>query len=296
VTAGRTTVVIATRNRSVELARTLRELRALRPAPPIIVLDNDSTDDTRARVAEFPGVRLVRLPHNAGAAARNAGVALAATPFVAFSDDDSWWAPDALPRAEALLTRHPGVGLLAARTLVGPAQRPDPVNELMAASPLGREPDLPGPSVLGFLACAAVVRVRAFRQVGGFSSLLHFGAEEKLLSYDLAARGWALCYVDELCAHHHPSAVRSTASGRRRLEQRNNTLIVWMRRPVRTGVGAAAALLRRALADPGAVAALAGALRRLPAALRRREPLPERVESSIRLLENTEREGSRWAN
>jgi GT2 family glycosyltransferase len=295
VTDGRTTVVIATRNRSAELARTLRELCALRPAPPIIVLDNDSTDDTPARVTAFPGARLIRLPRNAGAAARNAGVALATTPFVAFSDDDSWWAPDALPRAEALLTRHPRVGLLAARTLVGPAQRPDPVNELMAASPLGREPDLPGPSVLGFLACASVVRACAFRQVGGFSSLLHFGAEEKLLSYDLAARGWALCYVDELCALHHPSMVRTAAAGRRRLEQRNNTLIAWMRRPVGVGVGAAGALLRQAPADPGAAAALSGALRRLPAALRRREPLPERVESSIRLLENAERE-SRWAS
>ncbi|MDT7694569.1 MAG: hypothetical protein QOI75_3936, partial [Pseudonocardiales bacterium] len=50
MTGGRTTVVIATRNRSAELARTLRELRALRPAPPIIVLDNDSTDDTPTRV------------------------------------------------------------------------------------------------------------------------------------------------------------------------------------------------------------------------------------------------------
>jgi hypothetical protein len=65
-----------------------------------------------------------------------------------------------------------------------------------------------------------------------------------------------------------------------------------MRRPVGVGLGATAALLRRAPGDPGAMAALSGALRRLPAALRVREPLPERVESSIRLLENTEREGS----
>jgi GT2 family glycosyltransferase len=289
VTRGGTTVVIATHNRSSELARTLRELRALRPAPPVIVLDNASTDDTADRVRDFAGVRLVRLPRNAGASARNVGVALADTAFVAFSDDDSWWAPDALVRAEAVLTENPRIGLLAARTLVGPEQRPDPTNRLMADSPLGREPDLPGPSVLGFLACAAVVRVSAFQQVGGFNPLLHFGAEEKLFAYDLAAHGWALCYVDEVCAHHHPSAARAPAATRRRLEQRNNTLIAWLRRPLPIGVRAVRELLRSVRTDPGAMLALAGALRRMPKAVQGRKPLPRPVESNIRLLETTVR-------
>jgi glycosyltransferase involved in cell wall biosynthesis len=287
-TGPRTTVVIATRNRATELARTLAELHRLRPRPPIIVVDNASADRTPDQVARFPGVRLVRLPRNAAAAARNVGVALAATEYVAFSDDDSWWAPDALARAEQLLTGHPRIALLAARTLVGESERPDPVNALMADSPLGREADLPGPSVLGFLACAAVLRVSAFRQVGGFSPVLHFGAEERLLAYDLAAAGWALCYVDELCAHHHPSSARPPSSARRRLEQRNNALITWMRLPARVAVGAGIDLLRRAPSDPDSLAALAGALRRLPVALRLRRRLPPQVEQGVRLLREAE--------
>src|SRR5215217_8224496 len=126
----KTTVVIATRNRAEELARTLAQLRKLRPAPPVIVLDNASADDTAAFAGAIPGVHLVRLPVNLGAAARNLGVALAKTPYVAFSDDDSWWAPDALPAAEQVFGRHPALGLLAGRTLVGPEARDDPVNEL----------------------------------------------------------------------------------------------------------------------------------------------------------------------
>jgi GT2 family glycosyltransferase len=223
-------------------------------------------------------VHVVRLPRNLGATARNLGVALARTPYVAFSDDDSWWAADALCRAESLLDAHPRAGLLAAKTLVGPGNRPDAITELMAGSPLGRHVDLPGPSVLGFLACSAIVRTRAFLEAGGFNPLLHFGAEETLLSYDLAARGWALCYVEDVEAHHHPSPSRPEWSRRRCTERRNNALITWMRRPLAECFRAVVPLLR----EPGA---LAGALWRLPGALTQRHRLPSDVESQVRTLE-----------
>ncbi|MEY7970635.1 glycosyltransferase family 2 protein [Saccharomonospora xinjiangensis] len=274
----RTSVVIATRDRARDLANTLTRLRALNPVPPIIVVDNGSTDDTADRVrADFPGVRLIRLPENVGMAARNLGVEAADTPYVAFSDDDSWWAPGALTQAEVLFDAYPRVGLVAATTLVGPECRRDPVCEEMAGSPLGTAPDLPGPRVLGFLACSAVVRRSAFLDAGGFNPLLHFGAEEKLLAYDLAARGWELCYVDRLRAHHHPSANRPSVSWRRRIERRNNVLITWMRRPAGDCARTAGLLLR----DP---LAAAGALRRLPGALGARRRLPDHVERQIREL------------
>ncbi|PXY21774.1 glycosyl transferase [Prauserella coralliicola] len=273
-----TTVVIATRNRSAELARTLGKLATLHPEPPVIVVDNASTDDTVTRVRrEHPGVRLVPSPVNAGAAARNVGVRAATTPYVAFSDDDSWWAPGALSRAEEAFADCPRLGLLAARTLVGPREEPDPVCALMAESPLGSEPGLPGPKVLGFLACSAIVRRDAFLDVGGFSSLLHFGAEEKLLACDLAARGWALCYVEDVVAHHHPSSSRPPAAWRHRMEARNNALIAWLRRPAGECVRATSPLLRH----PGAAA---GALRRLPRALAGRRRLPPSVERQLREL------------
>lgn len=274
----RTTVVIATRNRADDLARTLTRLCELRPSPRIIVADNGSRDDTARRVRdEFPGVRLIRLPENVGMAARNLGVEAADTPYVAFCDDDSWWEQGALSQAEVLFDAYPRLGLVAATTLVGPEARRDPVCDLMADSPLGTSPDLPGPVVLGFLACSAIVRRSAFLDAGGFNPLLYFGAEEKLLAYDLATRGWGLCYVDRLRAYHHPSSVRPPAAWRRRIERRNNALITWMRRPVGDCVRAAGGLLR----DP---VAAAGALRRLPRALGARRALPQHVEQQIQEL------------
>ena len=47
---------------------------------------------------------------------------------------------------------------LVARILVGPRESEDPICKENAHGPLPEEPDLPGPPVLGFLACAAIAR------------------------------------------------------------------------------------------------------------------------------------------
>jgi GT2 family glycosyltransferase len=273
----RTTVVVATRDRAGELFRTLTELSALDPPPPIVVLDNASTDNTADVAGRFPGVRLIRLSRNLGAVARTLGVLVADTPYVAFSDDDSWWAPGALAEAELIFDAHPRTGLLAARTLVGPEERDDPVTPEMERSPLGRPDGAPGPLLLGFLACSAIVRRTAYLETGGFSPLLHFGAEEQLLAYDLAARGWEICFAGHLRAHHHPSRSRPPSAWRRRAELRNRLLITVLRRPWHE-------VFRTLRTAPAAVL---GAVPRLARALRGRRLLPEHVEHQARTLERT---------
>ncbi|WP_159945565.1 MULTISPECIES: glycosyltransferase family 2 protein [unclassified Nocardiopsis] len=282
----RVTVVVATRDRREELLRTLRHLEALEPRPPVVVVDNASADGTAAAVrAEFPRVRLVRQSRNTGCAARNTGVFCATTPYVAFCDDDSWWAPGALEAAADALDAHPRLGLVAASVFVGEQERPDPVNEALARSPLPAEGDLPGPRILGFLACAAVVRRRAFEEAGGFSSLLFFAGEEALLAQDLAARGWELCHLEHVRVHHHPSSTRPPGRWRRTLEERNALLTVWLRRRPALALARTARLAGRALRDPVSRGALTGALRVLPAAMARRRPVPARLERDLSLLE-----------
>jgi GT2 family glycosyltransferase len=281
----RVSVVIATRDRPAELARTLDLLAALRPCPPVIVVDNASAA-VPGRVRDHPAVaELIALDRNLGAAARTVGARRATTRFVAFSDDDSWWAPGALRVAGDALDRHPRLGLVAARTLVGPRRRPDPLNEAMAASPLPATDHLPGRPVLGCLACASVVRRDAFLGVGGFRELFQVGGEETLLCYDLAAAGWGVRYLPEVVAHHHPSSTRPPAPHRRALQRRNRVLTGWMRRPLAVAGGETWRLVRDAVRDPVARAALAGLLRRLPAALADRRPLPPGLERDVRALE-----------
>src|SRR3954454_9650516 len=159
----RVSIVVITRNRATELLRTVTRLEALPGRPPVIIVDNGSTDGTASIVSDrHPSVRLIRLGRNRGAAGRNVGVAAAATELVAFSDDDSWWAEDAVALATDLFDAHPRLGLAAGRVLVGPDGRSDPTCDAMAKSPLPRRADLPGPSVLGFLACGTIVRRSSF--------------------------------------------------------------------------------------------------------------------------------------
>jgi GT2 family glycosyltransferase len=280
---GQVSVVIATRNRCAELARTLRHLTALPERPHVVVVDNASADGTAATVRDrFPGAELIVLRRNRGAWARNVGVSRSRAAYVAFSDDDSWWEPGALATAAAVLDASPRAGLLAARVLVGAESRPDPVNAVMSASPLTRD-GLPGPRILGFLGCAAVLRRDAFLAAGGFSRLLFHGGEEQLLAYDLAAAGWPACYVPDVVARHYPSPARDDSVRARQLS-RNKVLVAWMRRPLRHAAAETGRLAHRARHEPAAARALGDALIRLPAALAQRRALPASVEAAARLL------------
>ncbi|AEW97512.1 MULTISPECIES: glycosyltransferase family 2 protein [Streptomycetaceae] len=277
-------IVVITRDRRERLLRTLARLTTLPQRPPVVVVDNASTDGTAAAVRDaFPAVRLLTPGRNLGACGRNLGTAALDTPYVAFADDDSWWEPQALTRIAALFTAHPRLALIAAAVRVGPDGHRDPVEEALAAAPLGTEPDLPGPSALGFLACASAVRRRAFEAVGGFHPLLHFGGEEELLALDLAADGWGLAYCPEVVAHHDPGPQPRT--GRAARLRRNALLTAWLRRPLRHAIRATATLTRQAVTDPAARRALPAAVVRIPAALRHRKPLPPGVEARARSLE-----------
>jgi GT2 family glycosyltransferase len=277
-------VVIATRNRGTELLGTLAWLRVLHEQPPIVVVDNGSTDGTAELVrTNYPGVQVVGLRRNQGGAARTVGARLVDSPYVAFSDDDSWWAPGALSRAAELLDRHPRLAVLAARVLVGPDQRLDPVCQEMALSPLPPAADLPGPAVLGFIACGAVVRRAAFLEVGGFDARFGVGGEEELLAVDLAARGWGLAYVEEVIAHHHPSPSRDP-SARRRVQVRNALWSAWLRRPLGGAARQTAHLAALAMHQPGVWSGMLLALLGLPWVLRERRPIPRELEAALRTL------------
>jgi GT2 family glycosyltransferase len=272
------TTVVATRNRWHRLRQSLP-----RHTGPVILVDNGSTDGTAARAREhFPRIEVMALPVNRGAVARNIGVAQARTPYVAFADDDSWWARGALATAAELFGRHPRLALLASRILVGPEQRLDATCRLMAASPLGTAADLPGPSVLGFLACGAILRRDAFLQAGGFDEVVFFFGEEERLALDLAVAGWGLAYVAEIVAHHHPQPSADRGADRAVLASRNRLLTAVLRRPWPQ----VARILRAELGNgrPGWQGA-AAAMPRLPGALRQRRRLPADIEAARRALD-----------
>jgi N-acetylglucosaminyl-diphospho-decaprenol L-rhamnosyltransferase len=271
------TVVVVTRDRRDELLGTLSH----HPGP-VIVVDNGSRDGTPEAVgAAFPSVDVVALPENLGAAARNVGVERARTPYVAFADDDSYWADGALARAAVVLDGSPRTALVSATVLVGPEGRVDPISTAMGEGLLGTPPGAPGPAILGFLACAVVVRREAYLAAGGFLPLLVQYGEEALLAMDLAAAGWYLSYVPDLVVRHFPSASGRDPAARRRREARNRVLTELLRRPL-PHVGRT---VWSALGDPAGRRGVLDAAAALTAVLPDRRRLPAEVERSLRVLE-----------
>jgi GT2 family glycosyltransferase len=270
------TVVVMSRNRREELLATI-----LRHEAPVILVDNASTDGSAGAVeAAYPHVQVIRLPRNRGAAARTVGARAARTELVAFADDDSWWEPGALAAGAALMRAHPRLAVVNARILVG-GRRLDPLCAQLATSPLGTKPGLPGPSVLGFIACAALVRRQAFLDVGGFDDVVIFPGEEERVALDLAAAGWDLVYAEDLVVQHHPSPRRDSPALRRARVLRSALLTAVMRRPWPVVAGRLVTALRAG--RPG-LAAVRTALPQLTAALRARRPVPAHVEALVAIV------------
>jgi GT2 family glycosyltransferase len=252
----------------------------------ICVVDNASADGSGDAIAQrFPGVHLIRLDRNLGAAGRNYGVQQVTARYVAFCDDDCWWAPGSLGRALTLLDAYPRLAAITARVLIGPEEREDPTSIYMATSPLPNALGIPGSkSVTGILAGACVMRRQAFLEVGGYEPRLFIGGEETLLSIDLMAGGWHLAYVPDVVVHHHPSFQRDTA-GRKRLLLRNALWCAWLRRPL---AGASRETLRRlgqVMREPSLAGGLLSALGGLPWVLKNRRVVPAHVESRLQMLE-----------
>jgi GT2 family glycosyltransferase len=222
----RVTVVVASRNRRADLMRTLPRHRAA-----TMLIDNNSADGTTgAAHAAFPDLSVTSLPRNGGAFGRTIGARAAGTEFVAFADDDSWWAPGSLRAAADILAAHPAVAAVVARILVGAQERVDPISTMMARSPLPRA-STGHPTLLGFVACATMVRRSAFLAVGGFDPVIRFPGEEERVALDLADHGHQIVYADALTVHHHPSPRRHDPAARISAITRSSILTAVMRLP-----------------------------------------------------------------
>lgn len=281
-------VVLITHNRRETLCRVLARLVGLPEQPPIIVVDNASTDGTAEAVRrDYAQVTLMVCEDNLGATGRNLGVARVRTPYVAFCDDDTWWEPGSLARAARLLDAHPSLASVTGRILVEPDGREDPITPELRYSPVPGPPELPGPALMSLLAGASMLRVSAFAQVGGFSPRLWLGGEEELVALDLAARGWWMCWAEDVVVHHAPSTQRDSRR-RRQLGIRNTLWTTWLRRPAPVALRRTATLLRQLPRDRTTAAALVEAVRGVPWVLRERRVVPPEVEAALRTLDHVQ--------
>ncbi|MDR7276858.1 glycosyltransferase family 2 protein [Catenuloplanes atrovinosus] len=289
MTNSRIGVVVVTHQRRDEVIGAVARLVDLPERPPVVVVDNGSSDGTADALRErFPQVEVLALRENLGAAGRNAGVARLHTPYVAFCDDDTWWEPGSLRAAADALDAYPRLAVVNARIVVEPAGGDDPIVAELRESPVPGPDWLPGPALGSFLAGASVVRRDAFLAAGGFSPRLWLGGEEELLATDLLSAGWEICYLERLVVHHAASLARDSVR-RRRVGLRNTLWFTWLRRPVLPALRRTAFLAMSVPRDRTSALAWWDAVCGLPWVLSRRRTRPRDVEARLAPLDATQR-------
>src|SRR5581483_342392 len=124
MTNPRVSIIISTRNHSRELAQSLEYINQIQSDIPreLIVVDNGSTDGTRAVLDEFASrarcpTRIVQEPIAGLARTRNTGAAAARGEILIFLDDDCYVHPDIVDQY-CKIFEDPTVGFAGGRILL----------------------------------------------------------------------------------------------------------------------------------------------------------------------------------
>jgi N-acetylglucosaminyl-diphospho-decaprenol L-rhamnosyltransferase len=251
-------------------------------------VDNASRHRDPALRRSHPEVAWLALPANRAAAGRNLGARAAGCEYTAFADDDSAWESGSLAAGVAAMEADPRLALLAARVLVAEQAVPDPVSEAMAAGPLDtdlRASPTGRRAVTGALACATLVRTRAFLASGGFPEGVGVGGEEQFLVWGLLAAGWRCGYAPEAVVRHWPGPGRDPAA-RQANAVRNDLWAAWSLLPGRAALRRSARAVAAGwrASSPGTVRGVAAAVSGAGWAVARRAPVPPAVAAAVELL------------
>ncbi len=102
-------IIIPTHNRASLLAKGIRSILAQDWEDwELLVIDDGSTDDTKAVVNGFADdrIRYFYKDHHERSRARNYGIELAQAPYLCFVDDDDYWLPEHLSSFQKVLANH----------------------------------------------------------------------------------------------------------------------------------------------------------------------------------------------
>jgi glycosyltransferase involved in cell wall biosynthesis len=213
-------LVVATLDRSEEFRRMLESMRKQTERRFELIIIDQNSDDRLVSIIEGKRadglvIRHVRRDTRGVCPARNAGLALARAPIVAFPDDDCWYEPDAVANALAYFTAQPTiVGVVGHWVEFDPDRRRPPASLDPRRWRLYKGGDA--------AAFSLFFRTEALRAVNGFNEYLgpgsYFGcAEEEDLILRLLETNARIDYVPTVHIHHdHSHAPALTDAQRRR--------------------------------------------------------------------------------
>ena len=163
-------VVIPACNAARYIGEAIASALAQEPAVrKVFVVDDGSTDATQDVARGFgPRVDTLRQSNGGAARARNAGIALATAPLVAFLDADDRWLPGHIERGLRNLAARPGNGFVCARLRAFPSPELPPGEQAALRARNAEYQD-------GWVASTLIVRRDVLERVGGFADDLRVG-------------------------------------------------------------------------------------------------------------------------
>ena len=270
----RIAIVVPTYNRAASLEATLASVTSgCSRKHDIIVVDNNSTDDTPAVVARFgPEVRYLQEPKQGLSYARNTGIEAARAldaELVAFIDDDVQAAPDWTEALLQAFDAHPEADCIGGRVL--PANDVDLPEWLTPDhwGPLALQDHGPAPLTFdaftprGLIGANFAFRLKTFDRVGPFSPAVQRvrdgigSTEDHEMLRRLYAAGGRAVYVPDIVVTTEVPPERMTYEYHRRWHAGHGRFTARMRIPElehsATGqlLGVPAHLYRGAAADAG---------------------------------------------
>jgi GT2 family glycosyltransferase len=221
--------VIPTLRGGERLAAALESLEAqTTPARKVVIVDNGARADTRALLqTRFPDVELIVNDVNAGfGRAVNQGARIAVGDALVVTNDDVVLRPDFLERALESFD-DADVGMVAGVLVQGEAPaRIDAAglefDTTLRAWDLGWNRPLAGlrPDAVAVGPCggAALYRLSAFRDAGGYDETLFAYWEDADLALRLRDAGWRCAVAAGAVAEHHHGGTLGVSSAQRELD------------------------------------------------------------------------------
>lgn len=225
-------LVICTYNRCRYLPEALQSIRLQTLAPTrfeVIVVDNNSTDDTAAIAHQFikdhPALNIrYCLETNKGLSfARNRGIAEARSPIINYVDDDAILSTHYLEEMLSFFTNNPaavGVG-----------------GKIIPKYEDGKEPEWMSKYLHGFIGkldfgdaiipfsekmkypvgCNMAYKKEILQKAGGFNNALQFRSDDKYIFYEVKKHASGVFYVPGAWLYHYIDAHRLELSNFKRL-------------------------------------------------------------------------------
>ncbi len=175
------TAIVPLYNKAKHIAEALKSIRRQSVTPVQTIVIDDGSSDGGDRIVEAmagPDLLLVRQLNAGPGAARNHGLELAKTQYVAFLDADDVWLPHHLETLGQMNGAYPGLPLYANRlgVLGKNAARAGSARDASTGKII---PDYAQAWINGLIVstCAAMVDREAARAVGGFSTEANRGED-----------------------------------------------------------------------------------------------------------------------